>query len=105
MFRNKEELIKARKELAAIGFNAGVRRICLTEKCSAEDVCQQLSKITGWNDIIFNDARKYGLPEYLVDEVLNFFNSKDLRFYRHQLWPTKGLIQNHLLSKIEGSAV
>ncbi|HHY0551856.1 TPA: hypothetical protein ACVU5P_004175 [Vibrio parahaemolyticus] len=105
MLRDKDALISARKELGAIGFNAAVRKVCFAEKCKAEDVYTQLSKAININDVIFFEAKKYGLPEYLVDEVLEFFNAKGLRFFRHQLWPTKTLIKQHMLSSVEGSAV
>lgn len=103
---NKNKFNDARREVAAVGFNAAVRHLCRVNKCTENDVFTMFAKELDANVIHFIEAKKYGVPGYLIDEVLEVINSKgSVKFFRHQLWPNKQMVLAQIMSKIDAEKV
>ncbi|EOD9553499.1 hypothetical protein ACJ7RV_002623 [Vibrio parahaemolyticus] len=96
----KEDFEDARIELSALGFKASLRRLCLKMEWDEYEAIYYLSHTTKSIDEVFIRAKKFGLPDYMVNGVIDALSKKGLIYYRHQLRPTREIIENHALMKI-----
>ncbi|EHJ9961329.1 hypothetical protein RA813_002418 [Vibrio parahaemolyticus] len=91
---------ESRVELAAMGFRAALN--LLRRKTDWDEVVsiRYLAKQTKNIEEVFFQAKDYGVPNYLIEDVIKALDKKGVRFYKHQLSPTLLIIENHALEKI-----
>lgn len=81
------------REIAAIGFKQAVKLLSLSTKQEHEDAFKMLCLRLERAEEQVREYYRLGLPDYLVDRVLDILKQHQVPFGKHQLKPTIQVIK------------
>ncbi len=101
-YRKKDPRLIDRKtyeQLASTGFIAALGMYAHKVGCTELEAVQVLSKELGRDPIQVSSYKTTGLPDYLIEPVLNFLKKHDIAFGCHQLRPNSSMVKQAFLDR------
>lgn len=87
------------KEIAANGFRVSVRMLSHSLNCSEQEALERISNFFERDVLQFQSYLKSGIPHHLIERYIEFLKAHEVRFFKHQLKPTKKILEIDKWSK------
>lgn len=88
------------REVAALGFKQAVKMLSYAINGTQEDAFKMLCLRLERAEEQMRSYYKTGLPEYMVDRVLDILKQHQVPFGKHQLKPTKKVVDMWIKHKL-----